>query len=930
MAANDIENDIANDRPTERACRQTEPREWRQQVAHGVSRGIHVKPHPSAPAGAAERFIKFFHIQNLSPLPGLGMIIGSCSHGLRHGLPAIAPTGVNVIKMTPATSAQRNSYLSIAIKILLASFILTATAAQVIADDANLHTRQPMLQVFPAAIELSGKNDFQNVIAQQHLSNGITVDVSEKLKLKVKDPAIASVANGKVVPVAQGETVLVVDCDQCDGQPIEIPVTVTQADFDPPLSFQLDVMPVFARTGCNSGSCHGAAQGKDGFRLSLFGYDPEGDYFRLTREMLGRRIDIATPDNCLLTNKVTGRVAHSGGTLFSADSDYYKKLQRWMAEGALYDEGEVPEVTSVTLMPPSAILDGPEASQRLIVSATYSDGSTRDVTDLATFSTTNTSVASISKDGIVAGGQRGEAFVMARFGTHTVGSEFVTLPAGLEFTAQPMPENNYIDQRINEKLFKLRINPSELCSDEVFLRRASLDICGVAPTVDEIKSFVSDTNSAKRAQLIDRLLDREEFVSIWVMKWTELLQIRSYQNVVSPKAAILYHRWLKEKISANTPVDQIITELLGSTGSTFSNPPTNFYMMEIDPLKLSENVAQSFMGMRIQCAQCHNHPFDRWTMDDYYSFAAFFAQVKRKRTSDARQRVITSGGGETKHPVSGKVMQPKFLGGEQPDVKGKDRRLVLAEWMTAKENPYFARNLSNIVWAHFFGRGIIDEVDDVRVSNPPVNEPLLADLANHFSQSGYDFKKLVRDICNSRTYQLSTQANASNESDLTNFSHAYLRRMPAEIMLDVIAQVTQTKNKFNGLPLGGRAIDIADGQTTSYFLKTFGRSTRESVCSCETRMEPNLSQALHLINGNTIEKKIRSGNRIGKWQKEKLTDEQIIERLYYTVLNRKPETAEVEKITSLFDETDDAAAKKTMLEDVYWALLNSSEFLFNH
>ena len=814
--------------------------------------------------------------------------------------------------------------------ILLAAFFLVGNTAQLIAGDVDREAVQPALQVFPTAIELSGKNDFQNVIAQQRLSNGITVDVSENITLTIKNTEIASVANGKVVPVAAGKTELVVDCANCNEGQIEIPVTVTKADFDPPLSFQLDVMPVFARTGCNSGSCHGAAQGKDGFRLSLFGYDPSGDYFRLTREMLGRRIDIATPDDCLLTNKVTGRVAHSGGTLFSADSDYYKKLQRWLAEGALYDEGEVPDVTSVVLMPPSAILDGQEASQRLIVLANYSDGSTRDVTDLATFSTTNASVASISKDGVVSGGQRGEAFVMARFGTHTVGSEFVTLPSGLEFTPEPMPESNFIDQRINEKLFKLRINPSELCSDEVFLRRASLDICGVVPTVDEIKAFVSDTDSEKRAQLIDRLLDRDEFVSIWVLKWTELLQIRSYPNVVSPKAAILYHRWLKEKISANTPVDQIIIELLSSSGGTFSNPPTNFYMMEIDSLKLSENVAQSFMGMRIQCAQCHNHPFDRWTMDDYYSFAAFFAQVKRKPSSDARERIITSGGGETKHPVSGKVMQPKFLGGEQPEVKGKDRRLVLAQWMTAKENPYFARNLSNIVWAHFFGRGIINEVDDVRVSNPPVNEPLLADLADHLSQSGYDFKKLVRAICNSRTYQLSTQTNASNESDLTNFSHAYLRRMPAEIMLDVIAQVTQTKNKFNGLPLGSRAIEIADGQTTNYFLQTFGRSKRESVCSCETRMEPNLSQALHLINGDTIEKKIRSGNLIGKWQKEKLTDDQIIERLYYTVLNRKPETAEVEKIASMFEETEDAAAKKAMLEDVYWALLNSSEFLFNH
>ena len=449
--------------------------------------------------------------------------------------------------------------------------------------------------------------------------------------------------------------------------------------------------------------------------------------------------------------------------------------------------------------------------------------------------------------------------------------------------------------------------------------------------MDEVGTFVADQASDKRSKLIDRLLEQDAFVSIWVMKWSQLLQIRSYKNIVSPKAALLYHGWLKEKISANTPVDEIVVELLGATGSTFANPPANFYEMERDPLKITENVAQSFMGMRIQCAQCHNHPFDRWTMEDYYSFAAFFAKVGRKAASDPRERIIVGfTGGQTKHPVTQKVMEPRFLGGAMAEVKGKDRRVVLADWLTAKENPYFSRNLSNIVWAHFFGRGIIDEVDDVRVSNPPVNEPLLAELAQNFSESGYDFKKMVRDICNSSTYQLSTKANETNASDLTNFSHAYLRRMPAEILLDVIAQVTDTQNKFKGLPVGSRAIEIADGSTSNYFLSTFGRSKRETVCSCEVKREPNLSQALHLINGDTVQRKIRQGNLIGKWQAEKLSDEEIIERLYLRTLGRVPNANEVEKITSLFEDTEDKKLKRKMLEDVFWALLNSSEFLFNH
>ena len=790
------------------------------------------------------------------------------------------------------------------------------------------------LNVFPASIELSGKRDFQKIVGQAVRHNGVTQDVTNVLEMVVYDKHIAKLDGRTLIPLKAGETKLRI---RHAGLEVTVPVKVTGADVDPPISFQLDVMPVFARTGCNSGSCHGAARGKDGFRLSLFGYDPDGDYFRLTREMLGRRIDVATPDDCMLSNKSTGKVAHSGGAVFSRDSDYYRTLQRWLVEGAQYDQGDVPEITSVALMPPSAILDGSDSTQQLCVSASYSDGTTRDVTDLAYFSTTNASVANVSKDGIVSGGQRGEAFVMARFGTHTVGAEFITLPKGigfskgLDFEPQPMPVNNFIDERISEKLSKLRITPSELCSDEVFIRRVSLDICGTAPTEDEVAEFVADERSDKRSELIDRLLEQDAFVSIWVMKWSQMLQIRSLGNIISPKAALLYHGWLKKKISANTPVDEIVVELLGATGSTFANPPANFYEMERDPLKISENVAQVFMGMRIQCAQCHNHPFDRWTMEDYYSFAAFFAKVGRKPASDPREKiVIGTAGGKTKHPVSGKVMQPKFLGGAVADIKGKDRRMVLAQWLTANDNPYFARNLSNIVWAHFFGRGIIDEVDDVRVSNPPVNEPLLAELAKNFSDSGYDFKKMVRTICNSRTYQLSTQSNETNASDLTNFSHAYLRRMPAEILLDVVAQVTGTQNKFRGLPIGSRAIEIADGNTTNYFLQTFGRSKRATVCSCEVKKEPNLSQALHLINGDTVEKKIRQGNLIGKWQAENFNDEEIIERLYVRTLGRQPEPSEVAEITALFEDTEDLKLKRKMLEDVFWALLNSSEFLFNH
>ena len=369
--------------------------------------------------------------------------------------------------------------------------------------------------------------------------------------------------------------------------------------------------------------------------------------------------------------------------------------------------------------------------------------------------------------------------------------------------------------------------------------------------------------------------------------------------------------------------------MLGSNGGTFANPPaTNYYQNETDTLKVAENVAQVFMGMRIQCAQCHNHPFDRWTMDDYYSFAAFFAQIGRKRAEDPREIVVyNSGGGEVRHPVGNRVMPPKFLGGDTPDVKGKDRRVVMAQWLASEENPYFATNLANVVWAHFFGRGIIDEVDDVRVSNPAVNQELLQALAGKFTEYNYDFKRLVRDICTSRSYQLSTQTNETNEKDSRNFSHAPLRRLRAEVLLDAVSQATETKNKFRGLPLGARAVQIADGNTSTYFLTTFGRATRETVCSCEVKMEPNLSQALHMLNGDTVNSKIQQGKLIERLLAEKATPPQIIENLYVRCLSRKPTPSEV---ASLSEELAQQKDVKTALEDVFWALLNSREFLFNH
>src|SRR5690606_7205325 len=426
----------------------------------------------------------------------------------------------------------------------------------------------------------------------------------------------------------------------------KVPVTVTRAAEDPPISFKLDVMPVFMKAGCNSGSCHGAARGKDGFRLSLFGFDPDGDYQRITREVAGRRINRAIPAESLLIEKAVGKVPHTGGTRFSEDSEYCATLIRWLESGAPNDPGEVPEVVSVEIYPQRAVLDGKDATQQLTVRAKYADGTDRDVTSLAYFMSNNDNSAAVSQEGLVTADNRGEAFIMARFGTHTVGAHYIVLPKGLEFQWQEVPENNYIDTLMNNKFRKLRIQPSELCSDEEFLRRATIDIIGMVPTVEEFHRFMNDPDPNKREKLVDELLDRKEFVEMWVMKWAELLQIRTTQTV-SYKSALRYFNWVQQQLEENVPMDQMVQKLLSANGGTFANAATNYYQNETDTLKVAENVAQVFMGMRIQCAQCHNHPFDRWTMDDYFSFAAFFAQIGRKPGEDPREIIVfNSGSGE--------------------------------------------------------------------------------------------------------------------------------------------------------------------------------------------------------------------------------------------------------------------------------------------
>ena len=813
---------------------------------------------------------------------------------------------------------------------------VTLKAREKTRREKNLHEPDPNLsaiEVFPKQVSLETSADFHRLVVIAHYKDTTTRDVTPSVELRIKGEAVVQVEGTTLFPKADGSCNVEI---HYRGKQLHVPVVVRDAEVVREVSFQRDVMPVLTASGCNTGSCHGSARGQDGFMLSLFGYDPVGDHYRITRAMPGRRINLALPEDSLLLSKATEAVPHTGGKLFDKHSRSYKVLLDWVKAGAKYDalkEGEEKVVlpTAIEVRPTEAVLKGGNQMLPLSVRAIYSDGSDRDVTDLTTFSTSNdNSVRVDSSSGMMNSAKRGEAFVMGRFHTFSEGMHTIVIPADADYQRPKLEEVNYIDRLVHEKLHRLRVIPSELCDDPVFVRRVHLDLVGRLPTPGELEDFLKDTNPEKRTALVDRLIDTSEFTEIWVMKWAELLQIRTFPNQVSYKAALLYHNWLRARIAENMPFNEIVRELLKSKGGTFSTPATNFFQVELDTKLLTENVAQVFMGTRIQCAQCHNHPFDRWTMDDYYSFAAFFAQVKRKKAGDPREQIIYDGSGQIKHPVTDENAKPRFLGGAVPEESDKSRREQVADWLASPENPWFAPNVANIIWAHFFGIGIVEPVDDVRVSNPPSNPALLAELAKQFVAYNYDFKKLVRDICISRTYQLSTRTNPSNASDARNFSHAQSRRLRAEVLLDVISQATDTKNKFKGLPQGAKAVQIADGNISNYFLKTFGRATRETVCSCEVRMDPSLSQALHLLNGDTVNKRIKKGGVIADLIQSQQKPGEVIDSLYLRCLTRPATTMEKEKLMSHVDSAENEQALREIYEDIFWALLNSKEFIFNH
>ena len=799
---------------------------------------------------------------------------------------------------------------------------LTLTAALAHADVPKIVD----VKVYPADVNLSSKVDRQSIVVQAWYSDSTSKDVTDEAKIVVADTKLASAKANWIHPVKDGKTSLKVSYA---GRNFDLPVSVTNSTVTPKLSFYQDVTPVFTKAGCNTGGCHGAARGKDGFMISLFGYDPEGDYQRVTRELMGRRLNLALPDDSLILEKGAGRVTHTGGKLFDKGDKLYGTIHQWILEGAQKDPKDIAKVVEVEIYPTQFVLKGKGSKQRLVVRAKYSDGTDRDVTDLAAYTSNNDLAAVVSGTGAVIGGKPGEAFVMARYDAFTVGSQVLTTPESMDFKWPNVPEHNYVDTLVHNKLKKVRITPSEVSDDNTFIRRIHLDLIGQIPAPDVVKAFVANKDAKKRDKLVDELLKRPEFADIWVMKFAELLQVRTDNNRFLYKSAFQYHNWLKERFAENMPIDKLVKTLLTANGDTFHNPAANYYKVEQTQLLLAENTAQIFMGMRIQCAQCHNHPFDRWTMDDYYSWQAFFAQIGRKRGEDTRASVIYNrNSGGVRHPVGNKDMKPKFLGDEQPNIpSGTDRRRVLADWLASPRNAWFGKNMANIVWEHFMGKGIVQPVDDVRISNPPSNPELLETLGRKFEGYEYDLRKLIADICKSRTYQLAAKSNASNEADTRNFAKSYVRRLRAEILLDVINGITDAPDKYTGIPLGSRAVEIVDGNTSTYFLTAFGRSKRGSVCSCEVTVDPNLSQALHLLNGSTVNSKVARAKWLQDMIKAKAKPEEVVNEIYWRCLSRPANRQELSKLKEFFTDPKEYV---NSYYDIFWAVLNSKEFIFNH
>jgi hypothetical protein len=695
------------------------------------------------------------------------------------------------------------------------------------------------------------------------------------------------------------------------------------------VSFVRDVMPILNKAGCTAGTCHGAAKGKNGFKLSLRGYDPEFDYRALISDLSGRRFNRVDPGRSLMLLKPTAQLPHGGGLRFDVDSPYYKTISQWISEGSDFGDPVSAQVTKLDIEPPEMLAPKPGSTQQLKVIAHYADGATRDVTNEALYSSNTPIVADVNATGLIKTERKGEAAMLIRYEGKLAVLNVTELTEKQGFQWKPMAETNYIDRFINAKLERLKIVPSEVSSDAEFLRRVSFDLIGVPPTVEELQAFLADKNPAKRGVTIDKLMADARFIDHWALKWGDLLQVN--RNRLGDKGMWAFREWIRESLAMNKPYDQMARELITARGSTFQNPPANFFRFTRDPKVEMETTTQLFLGVRMVCAQCHDHPFEQWTQNQYFQLTAFFGGVGIKDGMDSNEEIVYDKreDREIKHPKDGRIMSAKFLYGvDKMTPREADLRQSLAEWLTSRDNVLFGKSMANRTWSYFFGRGIIEPVDDIRASNPPVNPPLLDALTKDFVDHKYDLRHLIRTIVNSRTYQLSFNANEWNADDETNFSHALPRRLNAEQLFDGISVATGTKPFFKEVPVGFSAEELPDPKTgKGGFLELFGQPDRQTSCECERRTDVSLVQALNLLNGSTIADAISDEDgRVSKLILSGGSDRQIVEQLYLAALNRPPEPKELDLAQTYLGGGLNRAERA---QDLLWALLNSNAFLFN-
>ena len=705
-------------------------------------------------------------------------------------------------------------------------------------------------------------------------------------------------------------------------------VRVNVADFDKPRTFhfQNDVLPVVTRFGCNSSTCHAKAEGQNGFKLSVFGYDTEADYDAVVKHARGRRVSLAAPDLSLLLLKAANRVSHGGGLRFETDSAAYATLRGWIEAGAPVGRRDAPVVESVAITPSDRRLRM-GGTQQLRVVATYSDGHQVDVTSLAKYQSNNEGLAMVDDFGLVTVDRvPGQVAIMANY-QNQVSVFLALIPREGVGDFPDVVENNFIDTLVFAKLRELNIAPSEPASDSDFLRRVYLDVIGTLPTAAEARHFLVDDRPDKRSQLVDEVLRRPEYATYWALKFADLLRVD--RDLLGHRGAYEYHRWIRNSLASNKPLDRFAYEILTAEGPAEEAPQGGLFKAIKEPGKRASTVSQVFLGVRIECAQCHHHPFDRWSQKDYYGMADFFTQLETK-TSPRGEFLVAAGNLETIHPRTGEAVFAYALGTPMPErAPSGDRRLILAKWLTEADNPWFARNFANRLWAHFMGRGLVEPVDDFRDTNPPSNAELLDALAEHFIASGFDLQDLIRTITNSSVYQLSASPNATNERDEQNYSRALLKPLDAEVLLDAVCQATGIPEKFAGVAGGLRAIELWDSQTHHDFLSLFGRPDRKTSCECERVSEPSVGQVLHLMNSPRIDDKLsHDAGAVSRLEREISDDGELVHALYLSFYSRYATAEEHGVATEHLGSAPQGRRRATV--DLAWSLLNSLEFALNH